>query len=59
MQEHDGYELRISSHEHEIHDLMGKYPKLTRTEVMDVIRRLGPMRAAVESELDRLSAAKR
>jgi hypothetical protein len=51
--------LRVSSHEHEIQILLGKYPKLTRTEVVQVIDHRGPMRAAVETELDRLSATKR
>ena len=52
-------QLRISVHEHEIQLLMEQFPKLTRTEVLDVIGRSGPMRAAVELELERLSAAKR
>jgi hypothetical protein len=51
--------LRVSSHEHEIALLMEKYPKLTRTEVIQVIDHRGPMRDAVESELDRLSTVKR
>lgn len=51
--------LRVTSHEHEIRLLLEKYPKLTRTELVHVIDRLGPMRAAVETELDRISAAKR
>ena len=52
-------ELRVSVHEHDIQLLMGQFPKLTRTEVVDVIGRHGPMRASVESELERISAAKR
>ena len=51
--------LRVSVHEHEIQSLMEQYPKLTRTEVVDVIGRQGPVRSAVESELQRLSSAKR
>ena len=51
--------LRVTSHEHEIRLLLQKYPKLTRTEVVQVIDRRGPMRAAVETELDKISAAKR
>jgi len=51
--------LRVSVHEHDIQLLMGQYPKLTRTEVVDVIGRHGPFRTAVESELERISAAKR
>lgn len=51
--------LRVSVHEHEIKALQERYPKLTRTEVMDIIGRTGPMRAEVESELERISAIKR
>ena len=51
--------LRVSVHEHDIQLLMSQYPKLTRTEVVDVIGRQGPIRSAVESELQRISAAKR
>jgi hypothetical protein len=51
--------LRVSSHEHEIQFLLGRYPKLSRTEVVQVIDHRGPMRAAVETELDRLSRMKR
>lgn len=51
--------LRVSVHEHEIKALQERYPKLTRTEVMDIIGRTGPMRAEVESELARISAIKR
>ena len=55
----NGDMLRVSSHEHEIQLLLQKYPKLTRSEVVHVIDRHGPMRAAVESELEKLSDAKR
>jgi len=51
--------LRVSVHEHDIQLLMDQYPKLTRTEVVDVIGRNGPVRSEVESELQRISAAKR
>jgi hypothetical protein len=51
--------LRVSVHEHDIRSLMEQYPMLTRTEVVDVIGRHGPFRSAVESELHRISAAKR
>ena len=51
--------LRVSVHEHEITALQEKFPKLTRTEVLDIIGRKGPMRALVESELERISAIKR
>jgi hypothetical protein len=51
--------LRVSVHEHDIQLLMDQYPMLTRTEVVDVIGRNGPVRSDVESELQRISAAKR
>lgn len=51
--------LRVSSHEHELLLLLEKYPKLSRTEVIRAIEHYGPMRAAVEMELDRVSALKR
>jgi hypothetical protein len=51
--------LRVSVHEHDIQLLMDQYPKLTRTEVVDVIGRRGPVRSEVESELEKISAAKR
>ena len=57
---HDsGGDLRVSVHEHEIQALQQRFPKLTRTEVVDIIGRKGPMRAEVESELERVSATKR
>lgn len=51
--------LRVSIHEHDIQLLTEKFPMLTRTEVVDVIGRKGPMRASVEAELERISATKR
>ena len=51
--------LRVSSHEHDISELQERYPKLTRSEVLDIIGRKGPMRDEVESELERISAIKR
>ena len=51
--------LHVSSYEHEIALLLEKYPKLTRSEVVYVIEQHGPMRAAVELELGRISALKR
>lgn len=51
--------LRVSVHEHEIQALQERFPKLSRTEVLDIIGRKGPMRAEVESELERVSAIKR
>jgi hypothetical protein len=54
-----GNGLRISVHEHEIQALQARFPMLSRTEVVDVIGRKGPMRFEVESELERISATKR
>jgi hypothetical protein len=51
--------LRVTLHEHEIQSLMEQYPKLTRTEISDVVTRHGPMRAAVEMELEKVSRLKR
>jgi len=59
MTEQNSDFLRVSIHERDIQLLMGQYPKLTRTEVVDVIGRHGPFRTAVESELGRISSAKR
>ena len=53
------HELRVILQERELADLMERYPKLTRTEIADVIRARGPMRRDVEDELERLSKAKR
>ena len=49
----------VSGHEHEIQLLLEKYPKVSRTEVVDVIDHRGPMRASVEAELEKLSTLKR
>jgi hypothetical protein len=51
--------LRVTIHEHDIQSLMDQYPKLTRTEISDVVTRHGPMRAAVETELEKVSRLKR
>ena len=51
--------LRVTLQEHQVQALMEKYPKLTRTEITDVITRKGPMRTAVEAELARISNGKR
>ncbi len=51
--------MRVGIQERELLELMERYPKLTRTEITDVISRNGPMRNAVEAELDRISTAKR
>ena len=51
--------LRVTLHEHDLQHLMERYPKLSRTEISDIIRRCGPMRAAVEDELEKVSRLKR
>jgi hypothetical protein len=50
--------LRVSLLDGDVQDLMGQFPKLSRTEICDVISREGPMREAVEHELARISAKK-
>ena len=52
-------QLRVSLQERDLAELMERYPKLTRTEIADVISGRGPMRRDVEDELERLSRAKR
>ena len=51
--------LRVTLQEHEVLSLMAQFPKLSRTEIADIVARHGPMRAAVESELARVSGFKR
>ena len=51
--------LRVTLQGTEVLSLMARYPKLTRTEITDVVTRVGPMRVDVERELERLSALKR
>jgi hypothetical protein len=51
--------LRISLLEQDIQELMLRFPKLSRTEICDIITRDGPMRDHVETELERLSRNKR
>ena len=51
--------LRVTLHEHDMSALMQQYPKLTRTEISDVVTRHGPMRAMVEAELEKVSRFKR
>ena len=51
--------LRVTLQEHEVQSLMAQFPKLTRTEISDIVARHGPMRAAVETELARVSGFKR
>ena len=51
--------LRVTLHEHDMRLLMEQFPKLTRTEISDVITRHGPMRAAVIDHLEKVSSLKR
>ena len=51
--------LRVTLHEHDIASLMEQFPKLTRTEISDVVTRNGPLRIAVEAELEKVSRLKR
>lgn len=51
--------LRVTQQEHEVRELAQQFPMLARTEISDVIQRVGPMRLAVEVELRRLSGGKR
>ena len=51
--------LRVTLHEHDMQSLMLKFPKLTRTEILDIVTRHGPMRAIVEAELEKVSSLKR
>jgi hypothetical protein len=51
--------LRIAIQHDEVLELMERFPKLSRTEITDVISRMGPMRSAVEAELARISREKR
>ena len=52
-------DLRVSLQERDLADLMERFPKLTRTEIADVISGRGPMRSDVEDELGRISLTKR
>ena len=51
--------LRVTLHEHEVQSLMEEFPKLTRTEISDIVTRHGPMRGDVEAELEKVSRLKR
>jgi len=51
--------LRVTLQEHDVLSLMAQFPKLSRTEISDIVAHYGPMRAAVESELARVSSFKR
>jgi hypothetical protein len=50
--------LRVSLQEPELQELMRQFPKLSRTEISDVISRYGPMRNDVETELLLISSRK-
>jgi hypothetical protein len=51
--------LRVTLHEQDLQSLMQQFPKLTRTEISDVISNHGPLRADVEAALESISARKR
>ena len=51
--------LRVTLHEEDLRSLMEQFPKLSRTEISDVVMNHGPMRSDVERELDRISGHKR
>ncbi|MGZ5037829.1 MAG: hypothetical protein ACXWG1_12855 [Usitatibacter sp.] len=51
--------LRVTLHEQDMRSLMDQFPKLSRTEISDVVMHHGPMRRDVESELERISTRKR
>ena len=51
--------LRVTLHEHDVQSLMVQYPKLSRTEISDIVALHGPMRATVEAELEKISRLKR
>ena len=50
--------LRVMLKEPELQELMHRFPKLSRTEISDVISRYGPMRFDVETELTLISSRK-
>lgn len=51
--------LRVYVHDSDIGELVERFPKLSRTEITDIVTSRGPMRRAVETELERRSALKR
>ena len=59
MTDDTGRWLRVTLSDASLKELMERFPLLTRTEIADVIQRHGPMRAAVEAELARISGGKR
>ena len=50
--------LRVTLSDASLKELLERYPKLSRTEIADVVSRSGPMREAVEGELQRISSRK-
>jgi hypothetical protein len=59
MSTHDPPLLRVSLHEQDMSSLMEQFPKVSRTEISDVVSNHGPMRHDVERELERISSRKR
>ena len=51
--------LRVTLHEEDLRSLMEQFPKLSRTEISDVVMNHGPMRSDVERQLEIVSARKR
>ena len=51
--------LRVTLQERDLQELLSQFPKLSRTEISDIVTRHGPMRDHVEAELLRISARKR
>jgi len=50
--------LRVSLQEPELQEFMEQFPKLSRTEISDVITNHGPMKNDVETQLTLLSSRK-
>ena len=51
--------LRVTLTDGSLRELMEKFPKLSRTEIADIVSSHGPMRETVEAELVRISSRKR
>jgi hypothetical protein len=52
--ERDEDVLRVPLHGTEVLSLMARFPRLTREQITEVVTRVGPLRADVEAELQRL-----
>jgi hypothetical protein len=50
--------LRVTLRGTDVLSLMARFPRLTRDDITAVVTRVGPLRAEVEAELERLCAAK-